>query len=63
MKIQSLSTLTDHLTRYPQMQIRDVIKLLYQETFGGGHLIMDEKRAHEILLEELDALPASPTGN
>ena len=61
MKIQSLSTLTDHLTRYPQMQIRDVIKLLYQETFGGGHLIMDEKRAHEILLEELDALPAGRT--
>ena len=26
-----------HLKQYPQMQLQDVVKLLYQSEFGGGH--------------------------
>jgi adenylate kinase family enzyme len=30
-----------HLARYPKMQAADMIKLLYQSEFAGGHLIAD----------------------
>ena len=36
-----LNILKDHLQRYPQMQPQDVVKLLYQNEFGPGHLISD----------------------
>ena len=31
--------LQEHAKRYPLMQPRDVVKLIYQNEFGGGHLI------------------------
>ena len=31
-----------HALRYPEMQPTDAVKLLYQNEFGGGHLIRDE---------------------
>ena len=33
--------LKEHAERYPQMQPADAVKLLYQNAFGGGHLIQD----------------------
>lgn len=33
--------LAEHLARYPQMQLQDILKLLYQSEFGCGHLIGD----------------------
>ena len=32
-----------HAKRYPLMQPRDAVKLIYQNEFGGGHLIRDEQ--------------------
>lgn len=32
-----------HAARYPGMQPRDAVKLVYQNEFGGGHLIRDRK--------------------
>ncbi|MEG0688137.1 MAG: shikimate kinase [Hungatella sp.] len=31
--------LLEHESRYPQMEIADAVKLLYQSEFGGGHMI------------------------
>jgi len=41
-----------HLSLYPAMQPTDVIKLLYQRAFGGGHMIADPARAIAYLHEE-----------
>ncbi len=34
-----------HAAKYPKMQPADAVKLVYQMTFGGGHIISDEKSA------------------
>jgi len=47
-----------HLQRYPQMQIRDAVKLLYQNEFGGGHLIPDAQQSLRVLLHEWDSVAA-----
>lgn len=36
--------LTAHGARYPEMQPMDAVKLIYQNEFGGGHLIRDEEK-------------------
>ena len=35
--------LIEHNQRYPHMVIQDFVKLIYQNEFGGGHLISDHK--------------------
>ena len=35
--------LMEHAKRYPLMQPTDAVKLIYQNEFGGGHLIKDEE--------------------
>lgn len=37
---------------YPKMQIQDMIKLIYQNEFAGGHLIKNEKGSLLKLIEE-----------
>ena len=44
--------LTLHARRYPAMEIRDYVKLLYQSEFGPGHLV-EEGEALEALADEL----------
>ncbi len=34
-----------HQKHYPLMQPQDVFKLVYQNEFGGGHLIADDKQS------------------
>ncbi len=46
-----------HTGRYPLMQPRDGVKLLYQANFGGGHMIPDPQRAFLRLCEEYAATP------
>lgn len=38
----TLEILRTHAARYPLMQPTDAVKLLYQNEFGGGHLVTDE---------------------
>ncbi len=38
---EMLEILITHARRYPQMQPTDAVKLLYQNEFGGGHLVKD----------------------
>ena len=41
-----------HAARYPQMEPRDAVKLIYQNEFGGGHLISDEQACTDYLYRE-----------
>ncbi|MFR5601644.1 MAG: hypothetical protein ACLTKI_04500 [Lachnospiraceae bacterium] len=44
--------LKQQIQRYPQMEIRDVCKLLYQRNFGCGHLVTEEKQSLRRLQDE-----------
>lgn len=61
-----------HSKKYPLMEIADAVKLIYQNEFGGGHMIMDEKASLEFLKkeyaeinshEEIDQSAFEPIGN
>ncbi len=41
-----------HACRYPGMLPADAVKLIYQNEFGGGHLIRDEQAVREHLRQE-----------
>lgn len=41
-----------HAARYPKMQPADAVKLIYQNEFGGGHLIQDEASCLRYLRQE-----------
>ncbi|MGI6172948.1 MAG: uridine kinase family protein [Christensenellales bacterium] len=53
-----MDILTAHRARYPLMEVRDCVKLLYQAEFGGGHFVQDAQRALERLKEEMSSAPA-----
>ena len=53
--------LTTHANRYPLMQPTDAVKLIYQNEFGGGHLIRDEQTCLDYLRREYDKIPKDPT--
>ncbi|MHB1452846.1 MAG: uridine kinase family protein [Saccharofermentanales bacterium] len=38
---------------YPLSTIRDIVKLIYQNEFAGGHLITDERASFELLEREM----------
>ena len=46
------SILLAHARRYPLMEPRDAVKLIYQSEFGGGHLIRDESACLDFLRRE-----------
>ena len=46
-----------HAARYPKMEPRDAVKLIYQNEFGGGHLIRDEASCLRYLLREYESVP------
>ena len=48
-----------HYDLYPDIQIKDAVKLIYQNEFGGGHLIKDENASLEYLMEELTKIENS----
>lgn len=54
------SILQTHAARYPCMEPADAVKLLYQNTFGGGHLIRDEAACRDYLRQEWAATPKDP---
>ena len=62
--------LRDHAARYPLMEPTDAVKLLYQNEFGGGHLIRDEgaclqylQREYSMIHKHSDAPAWEPIGN
>lgn len=44
-----------HAARYPLMEPRDAVKLIYQNEFGAAHLISDEAAARAALAAEYAA--------
>lgn len=44
-----------HSVRYPLMTPCDAVKLVYQNEFGGGHLVENEKASLSYLLSEYDS--------
>ena len=55
--------LITHAKRYPLMQPRDAVKLIYQNEFGGGHLIRDEEACLNYLRREYADLEKDPTAS
>ena len=53
--------LITHAKRYPLMQPTDAVKLIYQNEFGGGHLIRDEEACLNYLHREYAAVEKDPT--
>ena len=50
-----------HASLYPCLEPVDVIKLIFQSEFGGGHIIKDPQTSLERLKEELLITPANPS--
>ena len=48
--------LLQHFAKYPKMEPQDAVKLIYQQEFGPGHLIAEEKKALTLLKQEMAAL-------
>ena len=48
--------LREHAKRYPLMEPTDAVKLIYQNEFGGGHLVRDEEACLRYLREEYEAV-------
>ena len=53
--------LREHAKRYPLMLPCDAVKLIYQNEFGGGHLIRDEQACLNYLRREYADLEKDPT--
>ena len=53
--------LREHAKRYPLMQPTDAVKLIYQNEFGGGHLIRDEQAVLNYLRKEYESVEENPT--
>lgn len=54
------SILLAHARRYPLMEARDAVKLIYQNEFGGGHLIRDESACLDFLRREYESAKQHP---
>lgn len=61
MKKKLLQLLTQHLSEYPQAQSTDMLKLLYQNEFGPGHLICDPQEGLRRLAAEYALLAPEHT--
>lgn len=53
--------LRSHAERYPFMQPTDAVKLIYQNEFGGGHLIKDEEACLHFLRREYESIKKDAT--
>lgn len=52
--------LLNHAGRYPLMEPTDAVKLIYQNEFGGGHLIRDVDSCLNYLRREYESVIQSP---
>lgn len=52
--------LRQHATRYRKMQPTDAVKLIFQNEFGGGHMIQNSATCLQYLRREYDATQPDP---
>ncbi len=50
-----------HMEKYPLLQPIDLIKLLYQNEFGGGHMIADAAQSLSFIKQEYALVPHGAT--
>jgi hypothetical protein len=55
-----LSILNEHARRYPQWEVDDLYKLIYQAAMGSEHGVRDESSLRDWLLQELGQLGPGP---
>ncbi|MDF2685394.1 MAG: hypothetical protein K0S55_575 [Clostridia bacterium] len=48
-----INLLIKHYKKYPQIQLQDMIKLIYQNEFAGGHLVKNETESLKLIKEEV----------
>lgn len=53
------SILEEHLRRYPEMQPQDLVKLLYQNEFGCGHMIQNPEGFLDYIRQEAQGVQAA----
>lgn len=59
--MRSLSdALQQHAQQYPKMRPADAVKLIYQNEFGGEHMITDEDATLEYLKKEMSGIRPDP---
>ena len=46
--------LLNHYKKYPELQIRDLFKFIYQSAFGCEHLVSSLERATEYIKKEVE---------
>ncbi|MGN0707075.1 MAG: hypothetical protein ACI4JC_03670 [Faecalibacterium sp.] len=49
-----------HCSRYPKLEVQDLLKLLHQSAFGCGHFVWDEEECLRRIFAELPASPDVP---
>jgi len=52
--------LKEHYVNFPELELQDAVKFLYQHHMGPGHLITNEQAALDRLQSEWDRIPADP---
>ncbi len=61
--LETEEILAAQAARYPKMRPQDAVKLLYQNEFGGGHIIASPEASLRFLQEEFDRLPDREAGD
>ena len=51
----------NHINKYRKMEMIDLIKLIYQSEFGGGHLISNPEAAFNYLKNEYNSIKQDET--
>ena len=57
MKENLRDIIIEHTKKYPAMEISDMVKLVFQSEFGGGHMILDSSDSLSKLYKEYEGLP------
>ena len=52
-----IQVLCHHASCYPAMEPVDAVKLIYQNEFGGGHLVANEDTFRQWLWREYESVP------
>ncbi|MBR2876903.1 MAG: hypothetical protein IKC01_07185, partial [Clostridia bacterium] len=52
--------INEHLRKYPEAELQDILKLLYQNEFGPKHLAENEIEAFKSLSREVTELSFNP---
>ena len=58
--MEIIEILRKHAKKYPLMQPCDAVKLIFQNEFGGGHLIKDPEKSLKMLRREFSEVEKDP---